>query len=131
MSPRHARLWRRGPFARAALVARACLAVAAGVSIGGTANASAAERLNFPHYFPTTTPVSALRHGSLKLLEYYEDARTELYDLASDPGEQTNLVAHMPEKAAELRNKLRDWLRTAGARLPVSNPQFGAKPDPR
>ena len=28
---------------------------------------------HYPHYYPTTTPVSAVRQGNWKLLEYYED----------------------------------------------------------
>ncbi len=30
---------------------------------------------HYPHYYPTTTPVSAVRSGNWKLLEYHEDMR--------------------------------------------------------
>ncbi len=39
-----------------------------------------------------TVPHSAIRAGDWKLLHFYEDDRVELYDLASDVGEQRNLA---------------------------------------
>jgi arylsulfatase A-like enzyme len=47
-----------------------------------------------------------------------------LYDLASDPGEQTNLAARQPEKLAELRRELRDWQLRMGAVMPQPNPAW-------
>ena len=73
---------------------------------------------HFPHYYPTTTPVSAVRRGRHKLLRYYEDDRVELYDLDSDPAEALNLAAHQPEMVDELRTQLDGWLQAVGARLP-------------
>ena len=49
-----------------------------------------------------TTPVGAIRRGRFKLLEYFEDGRRELYDLAADPAEETDLHAAEPEVAASL-----------------------------
>src|SRR5207237_72259 len=39
---------------------------------------------HFPHYYVTTAPVSAIRAGDWKLLEYLEDNRLELYNLHDD-----------------------------------------------
>jgi arylsulfatase A-like enzyme len=58
---------------------------------------------HFPHYYPTTTPVSAVREGDWKLLEYFEDDHVELYHLSEDVGERRDLAAERPEKANQLR----------------------------
>ncbi|MCA9176538.1 MAG: sulfatase, partial [Planctomycetales bacterium] len=39
---------------------------------------------HYPHYYPTTTPVSAIRHGDWKLLYYYAEDRAELFHLGDD-----------------------------------------------
>ena len=39
---------------------------------------------HYPHYYPTTSPVSAVRSGDWKLLEYFEEDRLELYNLSDD-----------------------------------------------
>ena len=73
---------------------------------------------HYPHYYPTTTPVSAIRFEDWKLLEYYEDGRTELYDLSEDPGESRDVSAEAPERAADLKRRLHVWLEETGAQLP-------------
>jgi arylsulfatase A len=79
---------------------------------------------HYPHYYETTTPVSAVRAGDWKLLEYLEDRRIELFNLRDDPGERTDLAAQMPEKAAELSARLHAWRRSVGAAMPKPNPSF-------
>lgn len=79
---------------------------------------------HYPHYYPTTTPVSALRSGPWKLLEFFEDNQLELYKLDADPGEATNLASKMPEKAATLHLQLKNWRKSVGARLPQPNPAY-------
>lgn len=76
---------------------------------------------HFPHYYPTTTPVSAIRVGEWKLLEYYESSQTELYNLKNDLSEKRNFAAVMPRRTAKLKKQLRDWLKEVDAGLPVSN----------
>lgn len=73
---------------------------------------------HYPHYYPTTSPVSAIRSGDWKLLEYLEDSRVELYDLARDPGEENNLAGERPELAESLVRKLRAWRIEVNARMP-------------
>ncbi len=74
---------------------------------------------HYPHYYPTTTPVSSIRSGNWKLLEFLEDNRLELYNLNDDPGEQDNQAKLNPEKTDELRNKLFTWRINVNAQMPT------------
>ena len=76
---------------------------------------------HYPHYYPTTTPASAICAGDWKMIEYLEDDRVELYNLADDPGEAHNLAASDAAKAAELRKQLRAWRENIGAQMPTVN----------
>jgi arylsulfatase A-like enzyme len=82
---------------------------------------------HYPHYYETTTPVSAIRTRDWKLLEYFEDGRLELFDLANDPTESRDLAATQPEKAMELKGRLAAWRERVDAKLPRPNPQFRSK----
>lgn len=81
---------------------------------------------HYPHYYhaPPSTPVSAVRAGDWKLLEFFEDQHGELYDLKADPGEQQNMATRMPEKVAELRRRLQEWRQSVNAALPRPNPNL-------
>lgn len=79
---------------------------------------------HYPHYYPTTTPVSALREGNWKLLEYLEDGRTELYNLTHDIGESHNLATEEPEKTKILLQKLHNWKVSVEAQGITLNPKF-------
>jgi arylsulfatase A-like enzyme len=79
---------------------------------------------HYPHYYETTTPVSAIRAGDWKLLEYFEDNRVELYNLRDDTSEQTDLSASHPDRATELRTSLHAWREEVGAKMPTPNPAF-------
>jgi arylsulfatase A len=76
---------------------------------------------HYPRYYPTTSPVSALRKGRWKLLEYFEDGRTELYDLSNDLGEQRDLAQLRPELAKTLVTELRAWRNEVQAQEPEPN----------
>jgi len=75
---------------------------------------------HYPHYYPTTTPVSAVRTGDWKLLEYFEDHHVELYNLRDDLGERHDLAAEQPERAHQLRGRLHTWWAEVGAQLPLA-----------
>ncbi len=76
-----------------------------------------------------TTPVSAVREGRFKLLEFYEDGRRELYDLIEDPSETTNLVEALPTVAASLYAKLDRWRQDIAAPIPTElNPGYQPRP---
>lgn len=77
---------------------------------------------HYPHYHPGgATPYGAIRMGNLRLVEFYEDERVELYDLKGDTGETKNLALELPEKTAALRQKLHEWRRRVGAQMPLTN----------
>ncbi|MEC5126223.1 sulfatase [Verrucomicrobiales bacterium BCK34] len=71
-----------------------------------------------------TRPHSAIRRGNWKLVQFYENLNVELYDLTTDPYEQSDLSGTNAEKTAELRDALNEHLEKAGARLPTKNPDY-------
>ncbi len=82
---------------------------------------------HFPHYTNQGgRPAGAVRVGPWKLIEHYEDDRTELYHLPDDIGEEHNLSAASPERADQLARQLRDWRQRVGAQMPVANGQLNA-----
>jgi len=81
---------------------------------------------HYPHYYGTTTPVSSIRQGNWKLLEYFEDNHLELYDLDSDLGETKDLADSMPRVAEKLQQSLVDWRKQVNASMPKPNPNWAA-----
>lgn len=103
-----------------------------------TGSASRELYWHFPYYHPETgyadalpaigmndfavsrtQPHSALRSGNNKLLYFHEDQRRELYNLATDPGELTDLSDRDPNLAADLQRRLLQLLEGVDARFPV------------
>ena len=79
---------------------------------------------HFPHYQKQGLgPHSAVLLGQYKLIELWEIKEVRLFDLSQDIGERHDLASRMPDKAAGLRRRLREYLRTVGARMPVPNPR--------
>ncbi|MEM7375307.1 MAG: sulfatase [Bacteroidota bacterium] len=75
--------------------------------------------------FFRTAPVSVIREGDWKLLEFFEEGDLELYNLADDLGEQNNLINTHPEKAKELHQNLLDWRAETHAPVPTErNPEY-------
>ena len=82
---------------------------------------------HFPCYTQASTqlgtwrskPCSIIRRGDWKLHYYYEEERYELYDLAGDIGETTNLAEARSEIQQDLARQLRAWLVETGADLPT------------
>jgi arylsulfatase A-like enzyme len=73
-------------------------------------------------------PGSVIRIGDWKYLRFYEDGREELYNLKADIGETKNLVASMPEKAAEMKAQLDTVLKAHKATIPTSVPKKPSRP---
>jgi arylsulfatase A-like enzyme len=78
-----------------------------------------------PHYMNQGgKPAGVAREGEWKLIEQYEDGSLELYNLAKDPSETTDLAAAEPTRVAALRGKLEAWRRSVGAESMKANPNF-------
>jgi arylsulfatase A-like enzyme len=60
----------------------------------------------------------AIRVGSHKLIERFDDGSLELYDLAADLGETRDLAVVEPELAAELQRRLAAWRADVNAAMP-------------
>jgi arylsulfatase A-like enzyme len=75
---------------------------------------------HYPHYSNQgSAPASAIRADDYKLIKFYEDNHVELYNLKNDISETADLADKMPEKTAELKNKLADWLKQMNAKFPT------------
>lgn len=80
---------------------------------------------HYPHYHAGGDgPYSAVRSGHYRLIEFHEDNSVQLYDLANDIGEQTNLAAKLPERTAQLKADLERWRISIAAQMPITNPNF-------
>jgi arylsulfatase A-like enzyme len=85
---------------------------------------------HYPHYHPGgATPYGAVRARDWKLIEFYEDDRVELYDLANDLGETRDLARSMPAKADALRRQLHQWRQSVAAQMPTANPGYDPDAD--
>lgn len=61
---------------------------------------------------------SAIRKGDYKLIHFYQDGRTELFNLKKDPQEKHNLIDEMPDRARELQRMLDTWKKEVNAEQP-------------
>jgi arylsulfatase A-like enzyme len=82
---------------------------------------------HYPHYAgaglrAAHRPASAVRDGDYKLYVEYDELggpdRVSLYDMAQNPGENNNLATQMPQKAAELKGMLDNYLQAVDASMP-------------
>ena len=71
-------------------------------------------------YGPGIGTASAVRMGDWKLIYFYKNETFELYNIANDIGEHTNLASQNPEKVKALAGVLSDFLREVDAQLPLS-----------
>jgi arylsulfatase A-like enzyme len=55
------------------------------------------------------TKSSAIRQGNYKLINWYIEGRTELYDISKDPYESKDLSKVNPQITAQLLKKLNNW----------------------
>ncbi|MEM9026250.1 MAG: sulfatase [Verrucomicrobiota bacterium] len=83
-----------------------------------------AERSLFWHYphYHRTTPYSAIIKGDMKLIEFMENGKLELYNLKDDLREQRNLASVMPEKTAQMLAELNTWREDVDAQMMEINP---------
>jgi arylsulfatase A-like enzyme len=87
---------------------------------------------HYPHYWGggRVRPFGAIRSGPWKLIEFYEDQRLELYNLANDLSESRDLATSNRAKAAELREMLHRWRSSVGAQMPTPNPDYHVRQPP-
>ena len=89
---------------------------------------------HFPGYLGSganqwrTTPVSAIRRGEWKLLEFLEDGRLELYNVVTDVGQTNNLAAAKADLAKELHAKLQAWRAEVKAPMPAKRESIAPAP---
>jgi len=67
-------------------------------------------------------PGSAVRSGDFKLIEFFEDNRVVLYNLAEDIREEHDLSEEQPEKTADLLQMLHGWRDAVNAPMMIPNP---------
>jgi len=84
------------------------------------------------------TPCAVIRDGDWKLIDYFGDsfdaagdyrpgARSELFNLRDDPGEEHDLSATNSARATVLREQLRGWLGSIPVPVPAANPHHDPK----
>ena len=80
---------------------------------------------HYPHYDNQGgEPSSLIRVGDWKLIHYYEDGRDELYDLAVDPSETSDLSLTHPALTRKMWDQLQSWLMSVNAKYPEPDPRY-------
>ena len=80
---------------------------------------------HYPHYGNQGgTPGCSVRSGDYKLIEFFEDGRTELYNLREDVSEESNIADDEPQLTKTLKETLADWREEVNAIIPEPNPDY-------
>lgn len=80
---------------------------------------------HYPHYGNQGgEPVSMIRKGDLKLIYYWEDGHSELYNLKNDPGEQNDIAKKNPDLVDDLYTELSAYLHEVEANRPQLDKEF-------
>lgn len=97
----------------------------------GGASARTNVFVHYPHSTPATGTFAGcwVRQGNWKLIRFFYDNpdsthRYELYNLAADPHEMTNLADHNPALVTQLDALITAHLSATAALLPVPNPAY-------
>lgn len=78
---------------------------------------------HFPHYTNQGgRPSGAVRDGDWLLVEFYDEARTELYNLAHDIGEKVDLAESEPGRVGALKAALAQWRKANDVQHNAPNP---------
>ena len=79
---------------------------------------------NQPHQVhaegPGIEPFTSIRHGDWKLILFHDGPRVELYDLASDIGEQHDLASERPRVTADMLDRMRQWIEESDVQTSVN-----------
>ena len=84
---------------------------------------------HFPHNYGSE-PYSVIREGNWKLIYWYLDGKTELYNIPDDISESKDLAASYPDITKRLAKKLGSYLKSVGAKTPVDKRSGIARPFP-
>ncbi|MCK4873477.1 MAG: sulfatase [Phycisphaerales bacterium] len=68
---------------------------------------------------PGIWPFTSIRDGDWKLIYFHAGRRFELYNLAEDIGEASDLAAALPERVTELAVKMDRWIEANGVQLSI------------
>lgn len=80
---------------------------------------------HFPHYNNQGgRPAGAVREGDWKLVTHYDADAAELYNLADDKGEATDLAAREPARVKAMSAKLLAWRDKVKAQANTPNPDY-------
>ncbi len=98
--------------------------------LSGQTDPTRAERflMHYPHSPHRSNYFTCYRDGNWKVIYHYfpseasEGSHYQLYNLADDPFESTNLAAKEPERLKDMMLGLVEGLETFGAQYPVSTP---------
>jgi arylsulfatase A-like enzyme len=83
---------------------------------------------HYPHYGNQGgDPSSIIRKGDWKLIYDYEEQKSKLFNLKSDPFEKDNISEKNPEKVKMLEKNLFDWLKSVEAKYPEKDTEFDAE----
>ena len=75
---------------------------------------------HYPHYHGSANrPSASVRKGDYKLVRWYEDGTEELFNLADDLAETTDLADRQKPKRRELSADLDRWLKSVKAKMAV------------
>jgi arylsulfatase A-like enzyme len=75
---------------------------------------------HYPHFSNQLgRPAGAVRLGDWKLVDNFELAKVELYNLKEDVGERNNVANEFPSKRDELHRLLIDWRQKVKANMPI------------
>ncbi len=75
---------------------------------------------HYPHFSNQLgRPAGAVRLGDWKLVDNFETAKVELYNLKDDVGERHDLSDAFPLKRDELHRLLKDWRQSVQANMPI------------
>ncbi|MEX1239823.1 MAG: sulfatase [Cyclobacteriaceae bacterium] len=87
---------------------------------------------HFPHYsnHGMQSPGGAVRYKNFKLLEYYDNGTTQLFDLDKDLGELNDISKENPDRVRELTQMLHEWRKSVNARMMPLNPEYVAGKEP-
>ncbi|MVM29342.1 sulfatase-like hydrolase/transferase [Spirosoma sp. HMF4905] len=72
-----------------------------------------------PHFLGGRS-AGAIRNGDIKLIEYFDTGQIQLFNLADDPGEQTDLSDKLPTQRTQLLTQLREWRQKTARDFPTA-----------